>query len=218
MSNIAGKAYAMNLVTPFKPRNVWLNRFIFWLGGVKFLQKNAFSGLLTLSVIHYARWVIVGQKQLPWLGDGQPEEKLNYIYMFFFSNFNGSWTQYVDSFSIALPKRLNLIWYKSVGLRGTIPETPFNDYVVKNQIWTDHYYNAYPMASSNDVKSAKRVREQLFILCEDLETISSEAFLKKYHAAMFELQADISQMEPSPVVSLANEAINKMTRIKNNIN
>lgn len=218
MSNIAGKAYAMNLMTPFKKNNVWINRFLFWMARLPIVQKRAFTGLLTLSIIHYARWVIVGRKQFPWLGDEQPREKLNYAYMFFFSNFNGSWTQYIDSFSIALPVRLNLMWYKSVGKPGTIPETPFNQYVLKNQIWTEHYYSAYPLASSNDVKSAKRVKEKLMNLCENLDTVSENEFMKKYNVALFELQADLSQMEPTPVVSLANEAIEKRARLKNHIN
>jgi hypothetical protein len=218
MSNIAGKAYAMNLMTPIKNHIVWINRFIFWLGGLPLFQKKAFAGLFTLSLIHYARWVIVGRNQLPWLGDGQPKEKLNYGYMFFFSNFNGSWTQYVDSFSMAIPEGLNLLWYKSVGKPGAVPETPFNQYVLKNQIWTEHYYNAYPMASSNDVKSARHVKAQLLNLCENIDTVSEEDFLKRYNNTLFELQADISQMEPSPVVSLANEAIKKRTRLENHVN
>ena len=218
MSNIAGKAYAMNLMTPIKKKNVWINRLIFWIGGLRAFQKSAFAGLLTLSLIHYARWVIVGSKQFPWLSEEQPKEKLNYAYMFFFSNFNGSWTQYVDSFAMALPFRLNLLWYKNIGKPSSLPETPFNQYVIKNQIWTEHYYNPYPMASSNDVKSAKRVKEQLLNLSENLDTVSADDFMKKYNLALFELQADLSQMEPTPVVSLANEAVKKMTRIKNNIN
>lgn len=216
MSNIAGKAYAMNLMTPIERKNVWLNRFIFWIGGLPALQKQSFGGLGTLSLIHYARWVVIGRKQFPWLGGNQPREKLNYAYMFFFSNFNGSWSQYVDSFSMAIPGGLNLLWYKSVGKPGAIPETPFNSYVLKNQIWTDHYYNAYPLASSNDVKSAQRVKANLLVLLENIEMISENEFLKLYHTALFNLQADISQMESTPVVSLANEAIAKRDRIEMN--
>ncbi|WP_183560414.1 hypothetical protein [Mucilaginibacter sp. SP1R1] len=214
MSNIAGKAYAMNLITPIKWYMVWINRIIFWVGGLPYFQKKSFGGLITLSLIHYARWVIVGRSQWPRLSEEQPKEELNYGYMLFFSNFNGSWTQYVDSFSMAIPSGLNLLWYKNIGKPGSVPETPFNAYVIKNQIWTEHYYNSYPMASSNDVKSAQRVKQQVISLTENLDTISEADFMKKYNSALFELQADISQMEPTPVVSLAYEAIEKRTRIE----
>ncbi len=217
MSNIAGKAYAMNLMTPIKRYYVWLNRLIFWIGGLSLFQKQSFGGLGTLSLIHYARWVVVGRKQFPRLSSDQPKEDLKYAYMFFFSNFNGSWTQYVDSFSMAIPGGLNLLWYKSVGKPGAVPENPFNSYVIKNQIWTEHYYNSYPLASSNDVKSAQRVRAQLLALSDGLDNITADEFLRQYNAALFNLQADLSQMEPAPVVSLANEAVAKRSRLEKNI-
>ncbi|OIN58810.1 hypothetical protein [Arsenicibacter rosenii] len=214
MSNIAGKAYAMNLLTPLKRRMVWVNKAIFWIAGRPFFQKRSFGGLITLSLIHYARWVIIKDKDLPRLNEKQPKEKLTYGYMLFFSNFNGSWTQYVDSFSMAIPGGLNLLWYKTIGWPDSVPETPFNQYVLSNQIWTEHYYSAYPLASSNDIKSAKKVRESLLDLGRNLNTISPDDFQKQYNATLLALQNDLSQMEPTPVVSLANEAIAKRKRIE----
>ena len=177
MSNVAGKAYAMNLLTPIKLNRVWINRFIFWLAGLKLFQKKSFGGLLTLSLIHYARWVIFKDKDIPDLG--QPKEKLKYGYMLFFSNFNGSWTQYVDSFSKSIPGGLNLLWFKHIGWPGSVPETNFNKYVIGNQIWTEHYYNAYPVASSNDIKSARNVKRVLEELMQkELDSISPDDFMR----------------------------------------
>ena len=213
MSNIAGKAYAMNLLTPIKRSRVWINRFIFWLAGLPIFQKRAFGGLNTLSLIHYARWVILKDSGFPRLSEDQPKENLKYGYMLFFSNFNGSWTQYVDSFSMSIPGGLNLLWYKNIGWPDSVPETPFNNYVISNQIWTEHYYNAYPLASSNDVKSAKKVKKRVVDLSKNLDTITATDFQKQYLQTLLELQNDLSQMEPTPVVSLANEAIAKRLRI-----
>ncbi len=216
MSNIAGKAYAMNLMTPINANRTWVNTLIFWVAGLKVFQKKAFGGLLTLSLIHYARWVIVGRKQFPRLSSEQPEEDLKYNYMLFFSNFNGSWTQYVDSFSMAIPTGLNLIWRKNIAWPNAVPETPFNAYVVKNQIWTNHYYSAYPIGSSNDVKSAKCVKEKILEMNKNLDTISAADFMKQYQEAVLDLQDDISRMSETPVVSLSHEAIEKRTRIEEN--
>jgi hypothetical protein len=216
MSNIAGKAYAMNLLTPIKSNRVWINRFIFWLAGLSIFENKSFGGLYTLSLIHYAWWVIFTDKDIPDLG--QPKEKLKYGYMLFFSNFNGSWTQYVDSFSMAIPGGLNLLWFKNIGWPKSVPQTPFNKYVISNQIWTEHYYNAYPLASSNDIKSAKKVREALLIKEKiDFDAISSEEFLIQYNKMLLELQCDISQMDDTPVVSLADEAIRKRSRLENEV-
>ena len=62
MSNIAGKAYAMNVVTPSKPYLTWINRLIFMVSrGL----PSTLGGLLGLSLIHYARWVIIRRDQWP---------------------------------------------------------------------------------------------------------------------------------------------------------
>ncbi len=206
MSNIAGKAYAMNTISPIKWYMVWINKFIFWLAGTRLFQPKL-EGLRTLSLIHYARWAIITPRNFPHLDASQPKEKLTYTYEFFFSNFNGSWAQYVDSFSAAIPGGLDLLWFRNVKYPRSVPFEPFHAYITYNQIWTSHYYNAYPMASSNDVKSAQRVKAGLLEFMADTEHASAEVFQQQYNQLLLKLQHDLSQMAPSPVVSLANQAI-----------
>ena len=209
MSNIAGKAYAMNAVTPMRWYTAWWNRLFFWIAH---LRPATTAGLITLSLIHYARWVIIMPGQFPNLGNGQPREDAKYAYMIFFSNFNGSWNQYVDSFSSAIPSGLNLFWFGSIKYPRSVPMLPFHRYITSNQIWTDYYYNAYPMATSNDVKSAKRVKDSLLAFIPDSQTASSEEFLQKYNRFLINLQHDISQMGPNPVVSLSASAVERNLR------
>src|SRR5262249_30649244 len=146
------------------------------------------NGLLTLSLIHYARWVIVRPSQFPHLDPSQPREKLRYSYMFFFSNFNGSWAQYVDSFSAAIPSGLDMLWFRNVKYPKSLPTDPFHRYITGNQIWTEHYYNAYPMASSNDIKAAKRVREKLLAFVDKTSGGSDEDFRAEYDRLLIDLQ------------------------------
>jgi len=209
MSNIAGKSYAMNAITPMRWYTSWVNRLFFWASAVR---PQFLSGLLTLSLIHYARWVIVTPGQFPNLGHGQPREDLQYDYMFFFSNFNGSWDQYVDSFSSAIPTGLNLFWKWNIHYPGSVPMLPFHHYITRNQVWTDHYYNAYPMASSNDVKSARRVKQALLTFIDDVRADGPDEFQRKYNLLLLGLQHDISQMGPNPVVSLAARAVEQRLR------
>ena len=54
MSNINGKVYAMNAITPMRPWKTWILRLIFWvLGHVPSLQQD----LINLSFIEFARHV-----------------------------------------------------------------------------------------------------------------------------------------------------------------
>lgn len=206
MSNIAGKAYAMNVVTPLKWGSTFLNKVIFKFVttkiGVKYLK-----GLTTLSLIHYAKWTIIKPSQFPRLSKTQPKETIKYNYMIFFSNFNGSWTQYVDSFTSAIPTGLDLFWRKNIQYPGSYPMQPFHDYITFNQVWTNHYYNAYPMAASNDVKAGKNIKNKLSEFIVDTEKDSAECFKKKYDQLLLALQGDLSIMEPTPIVSLASQVV-----------
>jgi hypothetical protein len=214
MSNIAGKAYAMNLVTPI---DGWImtcaNKLIFWAVGTR-LFSSKLNGLLTLSMIHYARWVIVRAHEFPRLSESQPEEDVRYSYMFFFSNFNGSWAQYIDSFSAAIPSGLDLLWWRNVGWPTSVPEQPFHRYVTHNQFYTNHYYSAYPMAASNDVKAAQRVKDELIALVDATQNVGPEEFLAKYNETLTTLQSDLGPMAPTPIVSLAHASTEERRRVE----
>jgi hypothetical protein len=212
MSNLAGKANAMTLITPINgPIMAFINKTIFYFLGTRWF-KDRLKGLLTLSMIHYARWVIVSGRDFPRLSESQPVEDLGYSYMFFFSNFNGSWAQYVDSFSAAIPDGLDGLWWHNVGWPKSVPEEPFHRYVTDNQLWTSHYYSAYPMAASNDVKSAKRVKDELRKFARDSERDNPNMFVARYHRLLKSLHHDLGQMAPTPIVSLATQAVDERRR------
>lgn len=200
MFNIAGKAYAMNVITPVRWYLAWFNKLIFWIA-LKF--PSTLSGLITLSLIHYARWVIIGKNQFPHLAPEQPREKLRYSYMLFFSNFNGSWDQYVDSFTFAIPGGLDMFWKWNIRYPKSVALTPFHKYIQYNQIETQHYYNAYPLAASNDVKSARTVSTALAAFDTSADDGSDAEFQKRYHALLRGLQHDLGDMYPTPILSMA---------------
>lgn len=200
MSNIAGKAYAMNVVTPSKPYLTWLNRLIFMVArGV----PKVLSGLLGLSLIHFARWVIIKRDQWPDLGQGK--EELQNDYMLFCSNFNGTWDQYIDAFSDGIPNGLNLFWYTASKYPQSIPVTSFKNYITYNQVFTDYYYNATPGSAQRDVKSAMRVNEAVQGLAVAHAAQTPEEFAKTYQAALVKVQGDLGDPGFGPVASLDTE-------------
>ena len=105
MSNVAGKAYGMNVITPMRPYLTWINRFVFRVARA---LPDTLGGLLGLSIIHFARWAIIKRDQWPDLGQGR--QKLRNDYMLFCSNFNGTWDQYIDAFADGIPSGLDLLW------------------------------------------------------------------------------------------------------------
>src|SRR5258708_24077168 len=103
MSNVAGKTYGMNVVTPMRPYLTWINRAFFMISRA---LPAKLAGLLGLSIIHFARWVIIKRNQWPDLGQGK--QSLRNDYMLFCSNFNGTWDQYLVC-RLLLEKKKNKI-------------------------------------------------------------------------------------------------------------
>jgi hypothetical protein len=68
------------------------------------------------------------------------------------------------------------------------------------------------MASSNDVKSAKKVKDSLLAFIGDSQKAAPEEFMQKYNRLLIDLQHDISQMGPNPVVSLSASAVERNLR------
>lgn len=196
MSNVAGKAYGMNVITPMPPWKTWVNRLIFMIARV---SPSQLSGLLGLSIIHFARWVIIKRKEWPDLGQGRPS--LQNDYMLFVSNFNGTWDQYIDAFSDGIPSGLDLFWYSSIKYPGSIPITPFKNYIRANQIDCDYYYNATPGSAQRDIKAALRLWQELDQLTQAHRSMEPEAFAKAYTAALVRLQNDLPAAGHAPVAS-----------------
>jgi hypothetical protein len=195
VTNINGKAYAMNAITPMKTWGTLVTRiFLFLLGVLKGQQGQ----LKDLSLIHFARWVIVKRNQFPRPDENLPGEDLHHDYMLFFSNFNGTWNQYIDAFSAVLSTGLNHIWLRSEKFPGAVPVTPFKRYINLIQFETTYYYNAYPYATTNDVKAAHRVSSALAELATASASLEPEDFAKVYSQFLIRVQGDLGALGPAP--------------------
>jgi hypothetical protein len=196
MSNVAGKAYGMNVVTPMRPSITWINRALFLASRA---IPSSLQGLLGLSIIHFARWVIIKRDQWPDLGQGK--QSLTNDYVLFCSNFNGTWDQYIDAFSDGIPSGLDLLWYSSTRYPHSIPIGPFKGYIRANQIDTDYYYNSVPGAAQRDVKAALRVRRAILALAAKQASLSPADFRKLYVTTLVGVQNDLGYQGYAPVAS-----------------
>jgi|tagenome__1003787_1003787.scaffolds.fasta_scaffold20882958_2 hypothetical protein len=147
--NRAGRATALTTLTPL-PR--------LWSGPLKLVLKlKSWAGpdktLRRLSFIHAAYWVVI---------DHFPGEKKasRYSYLLFISNFNGSWFDYIDVFSTAVPKKMALLWGSSYGFPGATPPRAFTRHIRANDRPLEHYWSAYPGATTTEIASALRVSER----------------------------------------------------------
>jgi hypothetical protein len=183
VANVDGKATAITVLTPLKPTGRLRLALVFLAGRriTATLRK-----LQMLSFIHYARWAIV--ERFP---DGGGGEKLHHSYLFFESNFNGTWDQYIDAFSEVVPLRMKAIWGTSYGFPGPIPVEPFKAYIRRNEFVSNHYWSAYPEASTTEVISAARVAAALERFRRESASLHGDEFRVAYDRFLTEVQRDL---------------------------
>ena len=200
MSNIAGKAYAINVLTPMRPWLTWVQVGLFMLSRV---LKGTLAGLLGLKLIHFARWVIIRRNQWPSPGGAGGQPGLVNDHVLFLSNFNGTWDQYIDAFADGIPRGLDLFWYTSIKYPHSIPISTFKSYISANQVQTNYYYNATPGAAQRDIKAALRVHRDVVALAGIHKQADAAAFARAYHEAVTRLANSLASPGYAPIASVA---------------
>jgi hypothetical protein len=154
------------------------------------------GALRDLSFIHFARWSII--RDLPANGS-LAHRRLSYPHLFFESNFNGGWDEYIDAFSDWLARGMWSFWGSSYGFPGAQPTGPFKQYIKQNEYEATHFYSAYPEASTTEIRRA------LVLARHKPGTKQASAFMAMLpidpkHRA--ELQIYLQSMNPSPFAAL----------------
>jgi hypothetical protein len=181
--NIDGQAIA---ITVFSTIKLWGGAFL----PVLFLVTRKFPKLTEtlrqLSFIHFARWSVI--RELPYNGPPQRKGKLRHPHMYFESNFNGGWEEYIDAFSHILTRGMTAFWGSSYGFPKPLPTSRFKAYIQVNETEADHYYSAYPEATSTMVQRALVLDEKLARLKRDAEWMEPDAFAAAYRRFLTDVQ------------------------------
>jgi hypothetical protein len=150
------------------------------------LRKNSLNTLKQLSFIHAARWSLV--RRLPANGT-QPETRLRFPHLYFESNFNGGWEEYIDAFSYVLTLGMWAFWGSSYGFPNALPSGPFKQYIRNNSFEATHYYSAYPEATATVVLSALEIAPKLEALWDKAASMSAEQFHAAWQALLTDAQS-----------------------------
>jgi hypothetical protein len=183
VNNIDGQAVAL---TVFSTSKRWglVELPLFFL--LIRLRRNSLNTLKQLSFIHAARWSIV--RRLP--GNGPvPTKKLRYPHLYFESNFNGGWEEYIDAFSHVLTLGMWAFWGSSYGFPNALPSGPFKDYIRRNDYTANHYYSAYPEATATTVLAALELSPKVAALRAQAPNMSPERFSAAWRALLSESQS-----------------------------
>ncbi|MGH2918334.1 MAG: hypothetical protein ACRDLS_07015 [Solirubrobacteraceae bacterium] len=169
--NTHGQAIA---ITVFSTIKWWGRPFLPVLFAVTKRVPKLTVTLVQLSFIHFARWSVI--KQLPYNGPPQRKGRFRYPHMYFESNFNGGWEEYIDAFSHILTSGMAGFWGSSYGFPKALPTAPFKQYIQHNETEASHYYSAYPDATVTMVKGALDIDRNLAPLKRSAEGMDPDAF------------------------------------------
>ena len=181
--NVDGQAIA---ITVFSTVKWWGQPFLPALFLVTRRIPKLTTTLRELSFIHFARWTIV--RRLPYNGPPQVKQRLRYPHMYFESNFNGGWEEYIDAFSHILTRGMTAFWGSSYGFPKPLPTAPFKRYIQDNEIEADHYYSAYPDATSTMIQSALALDAKLAPLKASAKRMSPDEFAAAYRRLLTDAQ------------------------------
>ncbi|MGH9222746.1 MAG: hypothetical protein ACRD2W_02845 [Acidimicrobiales bacterium] len=187
MSNSNGRATAITVFTPIRPRLAPFNRLSFAIA--RQIVNPITSKVRRLSFIHFAWWAVV--RRIPFNGPPQEPETLHSPYMVFESNFNGEWPDYIDTFGLEIPIRMWSVWGTSFGYPGARPTSDFIRYVGVNQFPVDHFYASYPDATTKTVRAAVRLRERVAAFQRETAHVTPEQFQAAYRRLVRDSQRDL---------------------------
>jgi hypothetical protein len=143
---------------------------------------NSQGKLARLSFIHFARWSLVRDL---------PGQRLRHPQLFFESNFNGGWQEYIDAFSHILTKGMTAFWGSSYGFPKPLPTGPFKRYIQRHELIASHYYSAYPEATTTIVLSALALDTELRAFRDRARGMDPAKFAREWDAFLEKTQADL---------------------------
>lgn len=185
--NRHGRARAMTVITPLRPRHQPPGG-VLWTQGL-FAVLRTFADMTAkdirqLSSIHFARWVVI--RRLP--DHGRPRERLQQPLLLFVSDYSGTFDSYVDAFAAGLARGVRLFWAAAYGIPGVEPATPFKNYIRAHEYSANHYYSAYPTATTSMVRSAVSLRDPLESFTVRAAKLGPARFGREYQIFVGEMQ------------------------------
>ena len=183
--NVDGDAVALTVLSAMRQWGlVELPAFFFFLRNA----RKSLTVLKKLSFIQAARWSII--RRLPANGS-YPETRLRFPLLYFESNFNGGWEEYIDAFSYTLTTGMFGFWGSSYGFPGALPASEFKDYIRRNEYEAGHYYSAYPDGTATIVLSALDLAPKVAALRADAEHMTAEQFAQTWSEFLRNEQASL---------------------------
>ena len=174
----------LTVLTPV-PRwwSVWVRLTWFFSALVRGLVQRR---LRSLSFIHFAHWSLVRR----WPADpAVSPDRAAPRTLVFLTNFDGSDIQYIEAFVRVVPRRISGLYKGATGFPGPRRFGPVDRYIVDHSHHVDHFWMAYPEASTTMVSQALALAELYAASERALDGAKdAEAFAREWQSFLTEAQ------------------------------
>jgi hypothetical protein len=176
MANTAGRLTATTLVIPLRRGwSLWCRALFAAARRFPFIS----APLRKQSFIHVAHWSLTSK-----LAD----ERLGHTCLYFESNFDSSMDEYVDVFVQAVPWHMRMVWAGGLDYPGLYPSETYRKWSDEHANHVQHYYAAYPDATTTEVAAALKVDDRLERFLETHGDASDEAFDRGYRSLLTDVR------------------------------
>jgi hypothetical protein len=141
--------------------------------------------LRNLSFIHFAHWSLVGR----WPRDPavSPERKAPRT-LVFLTTFDGSDIQYIDSFVRVVPAQIAAVYAGARDFPGPFRFRPVARYIAKHTHEVDHFYAAYPDATTTAIGQALELQQRVAAFEKDVAGVSDARFAEEWRRFLTDMQ------------------------------
>jgi hypothetical protein len=159
----------------------------FWLRrNIKAFRERKAKPLRKLSFIHFARWALV--TELPG-DDGVVKETLEPPYLYFESNFNGAFEEYIDAFAYVIPGSMKDLFGAVYNFPGPTPATSFKAFIRRHDYEAEHFYSAYRKHTATDVAKVLKLTRGFEQLRNEAADLAPETFAARWRGFLTDMQS-----------------------------
>jgi hypothetical protein len=178
----AGRSTAIVVVTP--TRRWWAAWLRFDFAALALLkralgQRQPSRPVRRLSFISFGRWAVVTRVA---------GRRLPHPYIVFQSNFNGAAAEYFEAFARGLKWRMRGLWGGAYGVPDAGDLNQFAAFIDDHWVTTEHYYCAYPQASTKMILSALELRRHFEEFAKRAPGIDPDRFADEFYEFVARVQ------------------------------
>ena len=132
---------------------LWTLRAFLWLLQRLYYRVFLTKGkLVSIPTVHFAQWVLLDRGRF-----------------LFLSNYDHSWSRYLDDFGVRIGDGIVKLWGQGIGFPGISNLTQFKEYARSTMVPHAVWYSAYPGLTVRQIWTNQKLRTDLFSDSSDEE-------------------------------------------------